>query len=575
MTEVPGPAAQAVSNASDVFHKPWLWLGAGALVYLSFGFTEMMGSDLWWHLAAGREIVQTGTIWLVDDWSYTEYGSPWRNHEWLADLIFFAWAKLLGVPSLVYWKWLLIVSSFTVLQNALTRLSGCPAAALLACILGVVLAAPFLDMRPQLYSLLGVAILFKLSLLRRARLRELLPLFLVWVNLHGGFIFGLMLLAILEFPWRSLSLVTVRSAVLRVLACAAVCLLNPDGLRVFWLPLVYALDSASPYRSLAEWRSPFVDGGIRSSLYVYSLMIAAASSLLWVLPAVRRAVIFLPEAVALGLLTAAMSSTSRRFIILWAFAVALLMTPFIAALLRQRLLQLALPLVLLATFATAAIRLAPYSWRSEVAYHYLTAEYAYPHAVADFIELNDLQGKTFAYYNWGGFLHWRGDGALKVYLDGRANTLFDDQTYLDYVSVLAAQPGWLQRIENSGAEFFLWPRTRGGQRLIRGLLDTRRWRLLYQDARGVLLARKSLDLPARLKIPRGTAMTELALAYSAFKRADYPLASRAVEQAYAQRPWDYEVCVWRKRTLQALGRSEEAEASLQACADWFPSKYLR
>ena len=27
---------------------------AGALVYLSFGFTEMMGSDLWWHLAVGR-----------------------------------------------------------------------------------------------------------------------------------------------------------------------------------------------------------------------------------------------------------------------------------------------------------------------------------------------------------------------------------------------------------------------------------------------------------------------------------------------------------------------------------------
>ena len=31
-----------------------LWLAAAALLYLSFGYTEMMGSDLWWHLAAGR-----------------------------------------------------------------------------------------------------------------------------------------------------------------------------------------------------------------------------------------------------------------------------------------------------------------------------------------------------------------------------------------------------------------------------------------------------------------------------------------------------------------------------------------
>ena len=56
-----------------------VWLLAGSVLYLSFGFTEMMGSDMWWHLAAGRELVQTGTLWMVDAWSFTSHGEDWLS----------------------------------------------------------------------------------------------------------------------------------------------------------------------------------------------------------------------------------------------------------------------------------------------------------------------------------------------------------------------------------------------------------------------------------------------------------------------------------------------------------------
>lgn len=574
MSEPPAADAGYSSLLKPLTDSSWAWLLVGGLIYLSFGFTEMMGSDLWWHLAAGREIMQTGTLWLVDDWSYTELGSPWRNHEWLADLVFFSWASLWGLASLVYWKWVLIVGSFCCLQTALARVSGSHAAALLASAAAVMLAAPFLDMRPQLYTLLGVSVLLCLSWQREARLRELLPLFLLWVNLHGGFIFGLMLLAVLRFPFKALSLASLRAWLVTLLACSGVCLLNPDGMRVFWLPLVYALDSSSPYRSLAEWRSPFESGGIRSPLYEYSLVLAAALTLSWVLPVVRRALGFFPEVLMIAMLTAAMSATSRRFIILWAFACAMLLAPFLAAIFRQHALRLLTPVVLLAAFAVGLIRLAPYPLRADVAYHYLTAEYAYPHAIADFIELNALEGKTFAYYNWGGYLHWRTDGALKVFLDGRANTLFDDQTYLDYVSVLHARAGWLELIENSGAEFFLWPRTRGGTRLINGLLDTRRWHLVYEDARGILLAKMQKEALGDYQVPKDSAHAALAAALKSYRAGDYPSAALAIDYAHTRRPWDKEVCTWRQRILQVLGSADEARAAVSACRAWFPSKYL-
>lgn len=562
-----------------IVDKAWPWMLAGALLYLSFGYTEMLGSDLWWHIAAGREIIQERSLWLLDDWSYTALGQPWRNHEWLADLIFYAWVSLFGIASLVYWKWLTLISAFLLLQHSLTCISGNKAAALVATALACALAAPFMDMRPQLYTLVGVAMVMCLSLGRQARLRGLLPLFLVWANLHGGFVFGLMLLGILSFPWRSPDASSIRRCLVIVLSCAAICLLNPDGFRVFSLPFTYALNSASPYRSLAEWVSPFVNGGISSPLYAYSLIVAAALALCWVLPGVRRKLSFRPDAVAFALLGGAMSATSRRFIILWAFAFALMLVPFAALALercqRAAGLRFVPALLLIAAFGFGVYQQTPYPLRADVAYHYLTAEYVYPHALADFIETNDLEGQAFAYYNWGGYLHWRTDGAMKVFIDGRANTVFDDQTYLDYVSVLGFRPGWLERIENSGAQYVIWPHRRGSERLSRGLLQTRRWRRLYEDLRGVVLVRDTVALPATLRLPKGTIQSELAKSFIARRAGNYQMALDTAQSALKDIPWHHGACMETKRALVHLGDTARAADVVSDCRSWFPSRYLR
>ena len=78
-----------------------LWTLAGLVLFLSFGFTEMMGSDMWWHIAAGRELFQTQTVWMADDWSFTAHGRDWLNHEWLADIIYYVWVSAFSVESLV------------------------------------------------------------------------------------------------------------------------------------------------------------------------------------------------------------------------------------------------------------------------------------------------------------------------------------------------------------------------------------------------------------------------------------------------------------------------------------------
>jgi hypothetical protein len=554
--------------------REWPWLVAGVLLVLGFGYTEMMGSDLWWHLAGGREIVQTGTIWLRDDWSFSEAGSRWHNHEWLADLLFYAWVQLFGVPSLVVWKWLILLVTFGLLQRVLGRVSGSPPAALLGAVFAAAVAAPFLDLRPQLYTLLAVAVLLNIALRRHPRPWELALLFLLWVNLHGGFLFGLMLLGILLLPWREPSVAGAVRAVGTVLACMLVTLLNPDGWQAYAYPLEYALNADSPYRNLAEWKPPFQPGGIRSPLYPWALGIGAALAAAWLLPPVRRWVSLQPEALAFAALTAAMSLTSRRFVILYALAVALLLAPFAAAFLRRRLgRRLALPLLLLA-LGVGVYRQWSLPLRPQIAFHYLTAEYAFPHALADFVAANALRGNTFAYYNWGGYLHWRGDGALKVFIDGRANTLYDDRDYRDYVRVLAGRPGWIEAMEASGADLFLWTRSRGGERLIRELYQTGRWRILYQDGLGALLARREFPLPAALRVPRDTLYSDLAFSWESMRAGRYDEALRLAERARARQPWNRAACVQHARALGLNGRRDEGLAVRDACRGWFPSRFL-
>ncbi|KGE03072.1 hypothetical protein HRUBRA_02304 [Pseudohaliea rubra DSM 19751] len=551
-----------------------LWLVAGVLLYLSFGYTEMMGSDLWWHLAAGREMLAQGTVWLDDPFSYSAAGEPWRNHEWLADLIFYGWANVFGVPALVYWKWLVVVATYLGLALVLERMGGDRGAAVLAAAVALALAAPFIDVRPHLYTLAGVVLLLHLALERPPRRLPLCLLFLLWANLHGGFVFGLMALALLVFPWRSPSPGALRARGVTILACALTSLLNPDGIVVFVQPIEYAFTD-SPYRSLGEWLSPFLPGGIRAPLFVPALGVAAAAIVAHgVVACLGRG--RLPwSALALCALTVAMAVTSRRFIPLFGLSLALLLAPLLAALFRVAPLRRLSPFLAGATLVLALLRLAPLPLAAGPAYHYLTAEYAYPEHLVDVITGNHLAGDTFAYYNWGGYLHWRTGGALRVFIDGRANTVYDDDTYLAYLRVARARPGWISVVEDSGADFFLWPlESAGGPRLLAELAATGRWQLVYAGFRGALMARRGAALPEAITLTQGYPL-ELSRAREALRRGAWDTAEGAARRALDAVPWHQGACSTLASALRGQDRAADAALVIAGCRRYFPTRYLR
>jgi hypothetical protein len=564
---MPGVGAVGTSNL--------LILVAAGLLFLSYGYTEMAGSDMWWHIAAGRELVETRTLWMVDDWSFTAHGKDWLNHEWLSDLLYYGWVSAWGVQSLVYWKWLVLVATFGILLVVLARSSGSPLAALVCSGFAVANAAPFLDVRPHLYTLLGFSLLLLLRLQRRASTWLLALVFVVWVNLHGGFFFGLMALGILLFPWREPGIAGLRSAALVGVICLLACLLNPSGLKVFLTPLTYAFDETSPFRTIGEWLSPFRPGGIRSPLFFYLMWLPLLAPL-YLVPAVRRNLDVPWEGMALTALTLAMALTSRRFIPLFGMSLAVMFAPLLALCLHWLRLRKFSSAVALVALLGVLFRLQPYPMQSAPAFHYLVAEYSYPVDMLNFVEANHIAGNVFSLWNWGGYIHWRTDGGLKVYVDGRADTIFDDETYRRYVTVLGSSPGWLELVEASGADYVLWPHSRGkGREKLRALVATGRWRPVYSDAVSWLVARTAAVPQSELKPSAPGPWRDLAVAVNSDRAGNIDNAVHFAEAVREVMPWHRDACNLLVGSYRKQGEQGRADEVLADCRSYFPSEFLR
>src|SRR5258707_6629562 len=85
----------------DVQRARWfifVLLIAFLLLYIVFipGGRLLVDADLYWHIATGRKIWQSGSFPQVDEFSHTFRGHPWIARDWLGDLSFFGAYSLLG-----------------------------------------------------------------------------------------------------------------------------------------------------------------------------------------------------------------------------------------------------------------------------------------------------------------------------------------------------------------------------------------------------------------------------------------------------------------------------------------------
>ncbi|MDD5605873.1 MAG: hypothetical protein PHR51_00885 [Patescibacteria group bacterium] len=167
------------------------------LLLLVAGARPLLDPDFGWHLRSGIDLLRNLSVPKFDSYAYTLPNWPWVNHEWLADgLVAFIYQNL-GALTLILGFAVLIAFIF-LLAASLNRVEL--KYKIIAGLIAVLAALPIVGVRMQVLTLLGMALtMWLIYRYRRGEVKHLwwIPIiFLAWANLHGGFMIGLVILAL-------------------------------------------------------------------------------------------------------------------------------------------------------------------------------------------------------------------------------------------------------------------------------------------------------------------------------------------------------------------------------------------
>jgi hypothetical protein len=468
----------------------------GVLVFIMAARTPL-DSDLFWHLKTGEDMLALGHPVLVDMLSYTRAGTPWVNHSWFAQIILALLWKVGDYLALGAWVALSATLSMMLVYR---RMSAPPLWRTFVVILACLVAAPVWSPRPQLFSLVllaGLANFLDAWQAGRARGWWLIPMFILWSNLHGGYALGVILI-VCWIAGELLNHLTGREGALplrRVLALAGWGLLawlavavNPNGAAMWQIPFqtvgVGALQQAIP-----EWASPdFHD--LTQQPFLWMLL-----GLLGAIGLSGRRVD--GKALALVVVFCAMGLVARRNFGPFALLAAPILAEhgwtvferMIQRLPRLRSSDRPVPprvgYVLNLTIAgmlifTALVKL--YVVTQPVLVDYYMRQ-SYPVGAANWLRFNCLSGNIFSSYAWGGYIELFLPGH-KVFLDGRTD-LFGDELIREWSDTASGQAGWRETLERYAVTYVLlepeWP--------LLDELEQAGWRVYYTDERAVIYGR--------------------------------------------------------------------------------------
>ncbi len=463
-----------------------------AVSVLIFAIRPTADPDIFWHLRNSTYLLQNHHWIRRDMYASTTLGMPWINHEWLAELPFYAAYQALGMRGLLLATVLLLETIFLGLFAFTRQVSGDLKTAWITTGAGVLLGTVSFGPRTLLFG--WICLLLELLLLERFEQRRgqmgagqsfwpLIPLFLLWVNLHGSWLLGLSLFAIYIlcgcFTFAAGSIARAgwtareRKGLGSVfLLSAAALFINPYGWKLPAYPFDFAFRQTLNVASIEEWQ-PLDMQSPRARI----LLAILAASFLAQLVRRRRWAPYQLAFVVIGLFSA---FTHMRFL----FLASLIALPYLAQDMpwprvkqpgRERpLLHAALLLLLLASSAHLI--------RTRSA----TVDEAagYPVKALPFLRAFHPQGRVFNSFLWGGYLELYAPN-IPVFIDSRVDIFERRGVFRDYLDAVALKNS-LAVLDRDSVRYVLFD---DGSPLTYLLRQSAGWKILYQDDVTVLFER--------------------------------------------------------------------------------------
>jgi len=249
-----------------------VWI-LGALA--AFGFVvaikPITPNDLWWHMKIGEITFMTRSIQTTNMFSWTvAHDFPFTYGAWLGEVLLYLLYLLGKLPLVIFTRTILAVGVFALVGYEAKRRTGSWRLAGVAATLAAAMSSNNMEIRPQMWSWLPFLAFFILLSSYvdgwiRPRTLLVLPLIMIfWVNVHGAFILGFILLGIfgvgeiLRILFKqegACSWADIRWLVFIGAMCLASIIVNPKFLGTFGYVMDLMTDKPSQ-ELVIEWQSP-------------------------------------------------------------------------------------------------------------------------------------------------------------------------------------------------------------------------------------------------------------------------------------------------------------------------------
>lgn len=474
-----------------------VFLGA-ILIVANFAIERglRMDPDTWWHLKYGESILQTGRWPTVDTWSFTVHGMPRIAYEWGGEVLTALAYRLGGlrgmdvllialtsviVVLIYYFAWLRCRNSY---------------AAFFATFILLPVAVLCFTLRPQLLGY--IFLLITLISLERFRLGEqkylwALPLvFLLWVNTHGSFTLGFMVLGLYwlsglkDFSAGGLHSVRWRPEQrlhleLVGLLSIAVLPLTPYGARLAAVPFDVATSLPLNLADINEWQ-PLNFGFWQAKLLLVVLFG-------FIVAQVAFRLRFRLEEFGLFAVVVYLTMVHGRFAILFAIVLApLVASVFVrwAPVYNPGIDKHAINAALIVAALLAMIGFFP----SQASLESSLSNDA-PVEAARYLLHHPVPGRMLNDYGYGGYLVWALAPHRKVFIDGRGDVYEWAGVFSDYSDVVTLKSDALAVLQSYRIDSCL---IRPNDPLATVLAGSPEWEVAYKDAVCEIFVRTAKEL---------------------------------------------------------------------------------
>lgn len=520
VSEAPAPIPQAGQATRP--DRSQVYLSARALlvfVFLLLIFTvaarQIIDPDFWWHLKTGQHLFETRSIPRTDIFSTEFFGKEWITHEWLSEILIYLIYRVVGFGGLIVSFALIITAGFAIAYRQFAKSVGHPYVSGTALLLGALAAAPTWGVRPQVFSFLFAAVFLAVlgdfqrrrqdnteENIQRHSIWWLVPLMVLWVNMHAGFPVGIVLVLLvivgtaldtvvaeggsLTAVWRR-----VRQLCLVLIACVAAVLVNPSGARLYSYPFE-TLTSQAMMKYIEEWRSPDFHELMFQPLAFLILAVLGALALSGKRIRLSQLLMLLATGWA-----ALRSGRNVPFFVLVAMPLLAehawdwlsshrwgqwLKAPEKRAVGADATLKIVLNVLLL---VAAPLTLAVWRVRHSVVNQSTVEAQTYPAAAVEFMRTHRPPQPVFNEYGWGGYMIWKLSPDYRVYIDGRAD-VYGDKFIEEFLATHDGETNWKESLSKHGVRTVLIKPEAPLASLLR---QEPGWQKVFEDSQAVIFTR--------------------------------------------------------------------------------------